>query len=85
MIQAILTAVIAGLIAIGALLLVVGVIGGIACLAAVIPYFLYNYGLAPLFHWPEITFFQTVAIFWAVGLITRTVRSILHREEMEKP
>lgn len=62
-------------------LLGVGVIGFFAVLAAIIPFALYNYGLVPLFHLPQVTFFQTVAVLWALGLIVRTVRSVFHKNE----
>lgn len=57
----------------------VGAIGLIAFAAAIIPYIVYNIGLASVFHWPRVTFVQMICIVWAIGIVARLLSTIFSR------
>lgn len=71
------------LVVIGAFLLILAVSGLGAAIVTVVPFLVWNYVLAPLFHGPQLTFIQTFGLCWAIGFVANTIRRIVAPSKSE--
>lgn len=73
-IEVILVALIGCAMFVGAILLGIALVGGIALAFNIIPWLLWNHAVAPTFGWPQAGFWKVFFICWAISWLANLLR-----------